>query len=353
MGILNKLISNPITLKKVNRFKSIKRGYYSFIAIATLITLSLFAELFVNSKAIVVKYNGNYYFPTYTSNYNGSDFGLDYKYECNYRQLKEHFSRSNSGNFVILPFIPYNPFENDLKANEPPPTPPSFDNQHYLGTDQSGRDIAARLVYGFRIAILFSLFLLIITYVVGITLGCVMGFFGGWFDLIVQRLIEIWTNIPFLYVVIIVASIVNPNFWSLAIIMVFFGWMGMTWYMRTSTYKERSREYVSAARALGASNTRIIFNHILPNSVSVIVTFIPFSISSGIIALTSLDYLGYGLPPPTPSWGDLLDQGSTYLNKPWILNSVVFSMVIVLTLVTFIGEAVREAFDPKKFTIYE
>ena len=180
-----------------------------------------------------------------------------------------------------------------------------------------------------------------------------MGFWGGAFDLLFQRLIEIWSNVPFLYVIMIVASVIIPSFWTLAFIMVIFGWMGMTWDMRTATYKEKAREFVEAAKALGASNKRMIFRHILPNTVSIIVTFIPFSIATGVTALTALDYLGFGLPPPTPSWGELLSQGTSNLQAPWIVTSVVFAMTIVLLMVTYIGEAVREAFDPKRFTFYE
>jgi len=210
------------------------------------------------------------------------------------------------------------------------------------------------LVYGFRVAVIFSLALLICNYLVGVSVGSLMGFLGGKFDLVMQRLIEIWSTVPFLYVVIIVASIMIPNLFTLVLIMVFFGWMNMTWYMRTATYKEKTREYVLAARSLGASNARIIFRHILPNSVSIIVTFIPFSFASGISSLTALDFLGFGLPAPTPSWGDLLSQGINYLEDAyWILLSVILAMIIILIMVTFIGEAIREAYDPKRFVTYE
>ena len=180
-----------------------------------------------------------------------------------------------------------------------------------------------------------------------------MGYYGGAFDIIFQRIIEIWSNIPFLYVVIIISSIIIPNFFILIFIMVFFGWMGLTWVMRTVTYKEKSRDYVLAAQAMGAKNFRIITKHIIPNTISIIITFMPFSISSGIISLTSLDYLGFGLRPPTPSWGELLNQGWSNLSYYWIAGSVITAMVLILLLVTFIGEALREAFDPKKFTTYE
>jgi microcin C transport system permease protein len=208
-------------------------------------------------------------------------------------------------------------------------------------------------VYGFRIAIAFAVMLLLFEYLIGIGIGCLMGFRGGVFDLVFQRLIEIWSNIPTLYVIMIVASIVPPGFWTLLSIMVAFSWTTITWYMRTATYRENTRDYVLAARAIGAGPGRIIFRHILPNTVSTVVTFVPFSVAAGVTALTALDYLGFGLPAPTPSWGELLKQGTDNLESGWIVTSVVVAMTVVLMLVTFIGEAIREAFDPKVFRTYE
>ncbi|HEB28764.1 MAG TPA: ABC transporter permease subunit, partial [Porticoccus sp.] len=260
---------------------------------------------------------------------------------------------SDSKDWVLLPLVPFNPLETDFKEMDYPPYSPSIADQHYLGTDTTGRDILARLVYGFRLAIGFALILLFFNYLIGVSIGSMMGYWGGAFDLLFQRLIEVWSNVPFLYLVMIIASIITPGFWTLVGIMVLFGWMSMTWYMRTATYKESAREYVMAAKAIGASNSRIIFRHILPNTVSIMVTFIPFSIAGGITSLTALDYLGFGLPAPTPSWGELLSQGVDNLDAPWIVMSVVSAMTIVLVAVTFIGEAIREAFDPKKFTTYE
>ena len=347
------MMLNPLTRKKLKRFKSIKRGYYSCIVLCIMIFISLFAELFVSNRAILVNYNGKIYLPTYGHIIPGETFGLDYAYETNYRDLKERFKAENSDNWVLMPIIPFNPYENDLKENAYPPFPPSIKDKHYLGTDTVGRDVAARLIYGFRIAIFFSLGLLAANYIIGVSIGCAMGYVGGRFDLFFQRVIEIWANVPFLYVVIIIASIMVPNFWMLILIMAFFGWIGITWVMRTMTYKEKAREYVLAARAMGASGMRIIFKHIIPNTISVIVTFAPFSVSGGIVSLTSLDYLGFGLPPPTPSWGELLQQGWANMGAYWIVGSVIFAMTLTLITVTFIGEAVREAFDPKLHTIYE
>jgi len=342
---------NPVTIKKIKRFRSIKRGFWSFVILFVMIFFSFSAEVFINSRALLVHYNGKFYFPTYTTMIPGSVFDLGYEYETNYRDLKKKFEKSS--NFVILPPVPYNPYENDLKLNSYPPFPPSFKDKHFLGTDNVGRDIFARLVYGFRTAIIFSFVLLIMNYSIGITIGCSMGYFGGKFDLIFQRIIEIWNNVPFLYVIIIIASIVIPNFMILLLIMAFFGWIGITWVMRTMTYKEKEREYILAVRSLGASHARIIFKHIIPNTISVIVTYAPFAISGGIVALTSLDYLGFGLPAPTPSWGELLSQGWQNMEAWWIVSSVVAALVTTLMTVTFIGEGIREAFDPKLHTIYE
>ncbi|MGB5987609.1 MAG: ABC transporter permease subunit [Desulfobacterales bacterium] len=344
---------NPITLKKLKRFRSIRRGYVSFWLFAVMLGVSLLAELLVNSRALLVRYEGEFYFPTYGYMRPGTVFGESYDYETDYRELAERFRAEQKGDWVLLPPVPYNPYETDLKADDYPPFPPSFSEKHYLGTDAVGRDIAARLVYGFRIAILFSLLLLVTNYAIGVSIGSAMGFWGGKFDLIFQRIIEIWSNVPFLYVIIIISSIVVPNFFMLIVIMAIFGWIGITWTMRTATYKERAREYVLAVRALGASDLRIIFKHIIPNTIAIIVTFAPFSVSGGIVALTSLDYLGFGLPPPTPSWGELIQQGWTNLDAWWISASVIGAMVVTLMIVTFIGEAVREAFDPKLHTTYE
>lgn len=344
---------NPLLLKKIKRFRSIKRGYYSLLLMLFLLLASAFAELWVNNRALLVYYEGKYFFPTYTSMNPGTRFGLDYAYETNYRDLQQTFASDGSKNFVVMPIIPFGAFDLDLPEGRYPPYPPSWEMQHYLGSDTLGRDMIARLVYGFRVSIIFAFSLLLMTFSIGIAVGCLMGYIGGKFDLFFQRLIEIWSSIPFLYVVMIVASLITPNLWILVGIAVFFGWMGMTWYMRTMTYKEKARDYVLAAQAIGASNTRIIFHHILPNAVSLIVTFVPFSVAGGISALTALDFLGFGLPPPTPSWGELLQQGTANLQSLWIISSVVAALVVVMVSITFIGEAVREGFDPKMHSSFE
>lgn len=344
---------NPITQRRLQRFRSMRRGYYSSIILAVLLVASLFAELWINHRAVMVSDGERWYFPTYGEVIPGRTFGLDYDYETNYRELAEHYANDGEpATWVLLPLVPWGALENDLIEQEFPPYPPSLEQRHLLGTDTVGRDVLARLVYGFRTAILFSLALLGLSYLIGVCFGCLMGFIGGRFDLFSQRIIEVWSNIPTLYVIMIVASVVPPGFWSLLGIMVFFGWTAMTWYMRTATYRENARDYVLAARALGAGPGRLIFRHILPNTVSTIITFVPFSVAGGITALTALDYLGFGLPPPTPSWGELLKQGTDNLESAWIVSSVVIAMTLVLILVTFIGEAIREAFDPKRFSYY-
>ena len=351
---------NPQTLKKLRRFREIKRGYYSFLILAGLLLTMSIGELLVNNRALIVSYEDNWHFPVYTAFHPGTDFGLDYQYETNYRELQASFDQVDGSNFVVMPLVPYSPYENHAPTGIYKPERPTMSLKHYLGTDTTSRDILARLFYGTRIALLFSIAFMVWVYVIGITIGCAMGYFGGMFDLIFQRLIEIWSNVPFLYMVIIVFSIIPSTFsipmriTILLTVMVLFSWTGMTYYMRTETYKEKARDYTAAARVIGASHTRIIFHHILPNVISTLVTFMPFTIVSAISAITALDFLGFGLPPPTPSLGELLKQGTANLRTaPWIVTSAFATLVVLLTLVTFIGEAVRESFDPKKFTVYQ
>ena len=345
---------SPLTIKQLKRFRAIRRGYVSFVLFVFLFLISFWGvgEYLVNSRAVIVKYEGRVFFPTHSGYHPGTDFGFDYEYETNYRDLKERFAGEGEGNWVLMPLVPFNPYENDFEEGKYGPQPPSIETRHFLGTDNTGRDILARLFYGFRFAVGFSLMFMVIVFVVGIAIGCAMGYFGGAVDLFGQRMIEVWQNIPFLYIVIIVASIVRPNIWILLAIFVIFGWTAMTYYMRTETLREKSRDYVAAARVLGASNARVIFRHILPNTISILVTFMPFTVASAIASLTALDFLGFGLPVPTPSWGELLQRGVQNLNAPWIVSSAFAGLVVVLLLVTFIGEAIREAFDPKKFTVY-
>ena len=352
---------NPLTVKKLRRFKQIRRGYISFLLLIALSILSLFSELFANNRALIVRYDGQIYFPVYSSIKLGSTFGLTGELAnapVNYRDLQERFASGESSNWVLMPVVPFSPNENNRYEGVLKPQPPNSKAKHYLGTDSTGRDILSRLIYGFRIAVFFSLAFMALVYLIGMTIGCLMGYFGGWFDLLVQRLIEIWSLVPFIYMVIIIFSVIPTSFSIstrisiLLSIMVLFSWTGMTYYMRTATYREKARDYTAAAQIIGASAPRIIFHHILPNTISTIVTFMPFTMAAAITAITALDFLGFGLPPPTPSIGEILKQGTARLDAPWIVTSAFIALVFILTLVTFIGEAVREAFDPKKFTTY-
>ncbi|MEE4362154.1 MAG: ABC transporter permease subunit [Pseudomonadales bacterium] len=353
---------NPLTRRKLRRFREIRRGYYSLIVLVALTGLSAFGELLINDRALAVKHDGRWHFPTYGPVELGARYGLEgtaARTPVDYRALARRFEAAGGDDRVIMPLVPWGAYGNDTQRGVLRAEPPDFARGHYLGTDSTGRDILARLVYGFRTAILFALAFTALTYLVGVTIGCAMGYFGGWFDLLFQRVIEIWSNIPFLYMVIIVFSVIPGTFsvptriGVLLAIMVLFAWTGLTYYMRTETYKEKSRDYTAAALVIGASTGRIIFRHILPNTISTIVTFIPFTVVSAITAITALDFLGWGLPPPTPSIGELLKQGTANLTTaPWIVSSAFAALVFILTVVTFIGEAIREAFDPRQFTTY-
>jgi microcin C transport system permease protein len=342
------VISTSLFKKRWRKFKSLKRGYYSFLLIVSLYVLSFLLPLFVNKDALIVKYNGNYYFPVFKF-YEATFFGQDRPGETNYRFLKKKFQSEDSDNWVLMPIYPYHPNENLLDETAgSPPHHPSW--QHILGTDDRARDVFSRLVYGFNISISFALVVIAFAYTVGIAIGAMLGFFGGVFDITVQRLIEIWSTLPFLYVMIIVSSIVQPNFILLTLILTAFGWMGITYYIRGEFYREKARDYVSAAVAMGAKNRKIIFKHILPNSLTPVISFAPFVIVADISSLVALDFLGFGLPPPTPSWGQLISQGMNNIEYWWLVAFPLIAIFFTLLSIVFIGEAIREAFDPKVYS---
>jgi len=349
---------NPLTRKRLLRFRSIKRGYWSLILLVLMLVLALLAELWVNGRALLVRYDGKTYFPTYGAIIPGETFGENYKYETNYRALQDRFKAENKGNWVLMPLIPWGPQDNDFREGISHPQPPDGARRHWLGTDVTGRDVLARMVYGFRNVILFSLSYTLLTMFVAIVIGCLMGYLGGAVDLIGQRIVEIWANIPFLYIVMIGISLVPadvgtaPRIIILLFIMVIFAWTTKAWFLRTATLKEKARDYVASARLAGAGPLRLIFRHILPNTISTLVTFLPFTVAAGITALTALDFLNFGLPRPTPSWGEMLQVGLDNKDAEWIVLSAFSGLVAVLLLVTFVGEAVREAYDPRKFTTY-
>ena len=274
--------------------------------------------------------------------------GVAIEGEANYRLLQKQFEESGGDNYVLLPPMPYNPIENFLNLEGNPPHAPS--KKHWFGTDDSARDVFARLAYGFRISISFALLITVISYVFGIFVGAFLGFYGRWLDILGQRLVEIWGAIPFLYTVIILSAIFSPSFVLLVVIMSIFSWMGITYYIRGEFYREKSKDYVSAAIVTGENNLTIMFRHILPNALTPIITFAPFAIVGSIASLVALDYLGFGLPVPTPSWGELLKQAKSSLREWHLSIFPLGAMFITLQLIVFIGEAVREAFDPKVFS---
>jgi len=344
-----------------------RRGFYSFLLLCGAYVLSFCLPFIMSDRALVVNYDGSYYFPSARSCFYETfgyferlGFFQDYVYPpetfgqesvsvmTDYRKLQQQYERTESENFVIMPWIPYSPYEQFLTDAGNPPNAPS--NQHYLGTDDRGRDVLVRLAYGFRISISFSLMVTFIAYTFGIFVGATLGFFGQWVDLIGQRFVEIWGAIPFLYTVIIMSALLEPSFLLLVSILSAFGWLAITYYIRGEFYREKAKDYVAAAIATGESNFVIMVKHILPNALTPIIAFAPFAIVANILTLVALDFLGFGLPAPTPSWGELIGQGKANI-RDWHL--VVFPlavMFVTLQLVVFIGEAVREAFDPKVFS---
>ena len=332
-------------MSRWHRFKNSRMGYASLWSFMILFGLSMCAELIANDKPLVVRYEGKFYFPIVKSQPERV-FGGDFATPTDFLDPDIRHNITSNGNWAIYPPIPYSHETLNYFSKVPNPAPPSFDN--WLGTDDRGRDVLSRLIYGFRLSILFGLALTIVGVSVGIITGSLMGFFGGKFDLVSQRLIEIWSAMPELYLLIIFASIFNPSIWLLIILLAAFGWMGLSDYVRAEFFRNRALEYVRAARALGLTNLQIMRRHILPNSLTPVITFLPFRMSAAILSLTSLDFLGLGVPPGTPSLGELLSQGKSNLDAWWISLSTFVVLVATLLLLTFMGEALRDAFDSRK-----
>ena len=373
--MLEKYLS-PVTMKRIKKFKSLKRGYYSLLIIGGLYLISMFNAVLINSKAVIVSYNGNWSFPFTEKFYKNEDLGFRDGEKQNFRLLKRRFAGEIVGadldaakntpeadpskkatedltgkGWVIMPLYPYGPNEsllNELPEGVSPPTAPDFN--HFMGTDDRGRDVFARLVYGFRVSITFAIVVITLSYAIGITIGAILGYFGGKIDILGQRFVEIWSSMPFLYTIMIVASIWEPNFFMLAFLLAGFRWMGMTYYVRGEFLREKSKDYVSAAISIGAKDSTIIFKHILPNSLTPVISFCPFAVVAAIGSLVSLDFLGFGLPAPTPSWGELISQGLANLRSYWLVMAPFGALFATLLLISFIGEAVREAFDPKQYS---
>jgi len=335
---------SPITKKRITQFKANKRGYWSLWIFSVLFIVTLAAELVANDKPLFVWFDGAPYVP-FVQNIPETAFGGDFETETEYR---DEFVQDliNDKGFMIWPPIQYSYDTINYGLDEPAPSRPTFEN--WLGTDDQGRDVLARLIYGFRISILFGLALTIFSSFVGIIAGGIQGYYGGWIDLLLQRFIEIWSGLPVLFIIIIMASIITPGFWPLLGIMLLFSWTSLIDVVRAEFFRARNFDYVRAAKALGVSNTNIMWRHVLPNAMVATLTLMPFILSGSITILASLDFLGFGLPPGSPSLGELLAQGKNNLHAPWLGLTAFFSLAIMLTLLTFIGEAVRDAFDPRK-----
>ncbi len=444
---------NPITARRVRRFREIKRGYYSLLILLALFGVAALDQVLVGKRALAIQHDGKWKFPAFLPHdLKNKDFGITGERavaSADYREIQRKMKASGQGR-VIMPLIPFDPTNDtlpprsetlneqagihseghgekpffglsakyydveqskmhirytmrrgrfngpadgwdekgspvysaeyregvlvnekfngvgekadflalkssDLRAVRYHPAPPIPESGNWLGTTSQGYDLVAYLYGGLQINLKAALIFLPVVYLIGITVGMLMGYFGGWFDTTVDRLIEIFSNMPFLFIVIILASLVPEQFKGLPVIMVImilFSWMGITSLMRTAAYRDKARDYIAAARVLGAGTPRIILRHLLPNTIAIIVTLIPFSMSNLIFSLTALDYLGFGLPPEYATWGRLLNDGLSNLSAPWLVTSTFVALVGLLILITFVGEAVREAFDPKKFTYY-
>lgn len=337
--------------RRLRKFRRIRRGSYSFVLLLGCYVLSFGTHFLISDKALAVKYQGEYYFPAFGNFYEAKQFGQRRIGEAHYRSLQTQFREAAAGNWVLMPLYPYGPFENLLRELEgPPPHKPSA--RHWLGTDDRGRDVFARLVYGFWYSLTFALGVVLTAYTIGVIVGACFGFFGGRVDIYGQRLVEIWAALPFLYTVMIVSNILQPGLAVLIVLVALFSWVGITYYMRGEFYREKARDYVSAAIAQGESRLSIMFRHILPNSLTPIISFAPFALVGAITAIVSLDFLGLGLPAPTPSWGEMMDQGLRYITAGdyHLILSPAIALTVTLMMVVFIGEAVREAFDPKVFS---
>lgn len=327
------------------RFRRNRLGWVSLLVLAMLVTLSLAAELVSNDRPLVVRYEGQWYWPLWRD-YPETTFGGDFETPTDYLDPFVRERLSSGGNWALYPPNPYGPKALNYWAPGPHPAPPSRAN--LLGTDDRGRDLLAQLIYGFRLSVLFALALTAIGVVLGVLAGAVQGYFGGRLDLTMQRLIEIWASMPELYLLIIFSAIFAPSVALLLVLLSLFGWMGLADYVRAEFLRNRQLDYVRAARALGLSHAAIIWRHILPNSLTPVVTFLPFRMSAAILALTSLDFLGLGVPPGTPSLGELLAQGKANIDAWWISLSTFGVLVLTLTLLTFMGDALRDALDPRK-----
>ena len=336
---------SPLNQRRWQHFKAHKRGWYSLWLFLLLFFFTLGAELVANDKPLIVKYDNQLYFPV-VKRYPETTFGGEFPLQANYKSPYIQQLIEDKNGWMLWPPIPFHYSSINYDLQVPAPAPPSAKN--WLGTDDQGRDVLARVIYGFRISVLFALTLTTISAVIGIIAGALQGYYGGWVDLIGQRFMEIWSGLPVLYLLIIMASFIQPNFWWLLGIMLLFSWMSLVDLVRAEFLRGRNLEYVRAARALGMSDSNIMFRHILPNAMVSTLTFLPFIITGAIGTLTALDFLGFGLPPGAPSLGELVSQAKSNLQAPWLAISAFSVLALMLSLLVFIGEAARDAFDPRK-----
>ncbi len=341
---MTKWTLSPLNKRRLANFKANRRGYWAFWIMLVLFVLSLFAEFIANDSPLMVSYKGSLYFPV-VRDYPETTFGGDFDSPADYRDATIRGLIEKDGS-ITWPLIPFSYATINFNLPVPAPAPPSAVN--ILGTDEQARDVLARLIYGFRLSVLFGLTLAIVSSFVGVAAGAVQGYFGGLTDLLFQRFIEVWSGLPQLFILIIVSSVIVPGFWTLLIVLLLFSWTALVGVVRAEFYRARSFDYVRAAKALGMSDRMVIAKHVLPNAMVATVTFLPFILSGSVVALTSLDFLGFGLPPGSPSLGELLREGKENLQAPWIAITGFFTVAITLTLMVFIGEAVRDALDPRK-----
>ncbi len=335
---------SPLNQRRLANFRANRRGHASLWIFAALFVLTLFAELIANDRPLLVRFDGAFYVPVLVD-YPETTFGGFFPTKTDYHDPEVQALIREQG-WMVWPAIPFR-YDTVVKnLPVPAPAPPSWTN--LLGTDDQARDVLARVIYGFRISVLFGFTLTIVSSIIGVAAGAVQGYYGGWGDLGFQRFIEIWSGLPTLYLLIILASIITPTFWILLVFLLLFSWMGLVGVVRAEFLRGRNFDYVRAAKAMGMSDARVMARHILPNAMVATLTFMPFILAGSVTVLTSLDFLGFGLPPGSPSLGELLSQGKNNLQAPWLGITGFVVLAVQLTLLTFIGEAVRDAFDPRK-----
>ena len=340
----DKTVFSPIWQARLNRFKQNRLGVIALVLFCLIFILCMGANFIANDKPLVVNYDGELYFPTFTA-YPETEFGGVFETEADYKDPAVKALIAEKG-FMVMPPIEFADQTPSVEIAQPYPAPPNPSN--WLGTDDTGRDVLARILYGMRISLIFGLALTLAGSMIGIIVGAIQGYYGGWPDLIGQRFMEVWAGLPQLFMIIILVSLFNPSVWVLFGLMLLFGWMSLVGLVRAEFLRARNFDYVRAARNLGVSDSQIMLRHILPNALASSLSQLPFILTANIVALTSLDFLGYGLPPGSPSLGELMTQGKDNLDAPWLALSAFFSLTLVLSLLIFVGEALRDAFDPRR-----